>query len=59
MKDKETTKKRLIEAVGELIRLRGFKGLRISIVARQADVDRKLIYRYFGNLNNLIEAYRL
>ena len=57
MKDKEITKKKLIEAVGEISKLYGFKGVRISKVSRHAGVDRKLIYRYFGNLNNLIEAY--
>lgn len=57
MKDKELTKEKLIKAVGEIIRTKGFNALRISKVARQAEVDRKLIYRYFGNLDNLIEAY--
>lgn len=57
MKDKELTKERLIIAVGEIIRSKGLNSVRISKVARQAEVDRKLIYRYFGNLDNLIEAY--
>ncbi|UOE52535.1 TetR/AcrR family transcriptional regulator [Mucilaginibacter sp. SMC90] len=57
MKDKELTKRKLIDAVGAIIKTRGFGGIRISKVARHAGVDRKLIYRYFGNLNNLTEAY--
>jgi len=57
MKDKEQTKRKLIDAVGVIIKNKGIKALRISKVAREAEVDRKLIYRYFGNLNNLTEAY--
>lgn len=57
MKDKELTKRKLIEAVGVIIKDKGMKAVRISKVAREAEVDRKLIYRYFGNLNNLTEAY--
>lgn len=57
VKDKEKTKQKLIWAVGEIIRLEGFDSLTASKVARKAEVDRKLIYRYFGSLNYLIEAY--
>jgi len=57
MKDREQTKRKLIDAVGVIIKAKGFSGVRISKVARQAGVDRKLVYRYFGNLSNLTEAY--
>ncbi|MGF7036917.1 TetR/AcrR family transcriptional regulator [Mucilaginibacter lappiensis] len=57
MKNKEQTKRKLIRAVGEIIRKEGFANLKISQVAKHAEVDRKLIYRYFGNLNRLVEAY--
>lgn len=57
MKDKEQTKRKLIDAVGQIIKTKGFKDVRISNVAREAGVDRKLVYRYFGNLDNLTEAY--
>lgn len=40
-----------------IIKTKGFSALRISKVANIAGVDRKLVYRYFGNLNNLTEAY--
>jgi len=49
MKDKEQTKRRLIQAVGEIISTDGFSNLRISTISRKAGVDRKLIYRYFGS----------
>jgi AcrR family transcriptional regulator len=57
MKDKEQTKRKLIQAVGEIIKTEGFSNLKISKIAKKAEVDRKLIYRYFGSLNYLIEAY--
>lgn len=57
MKDKELTKRKLIDTIGEISKVHGFKSVRISKVSRQAGADRKLVYRYFGDLNNLIEAY--
>lgn len=59
MKDKELTKKKLIQAVGDVIKTEGFQHLRISKISKYANVDRKLIYRYFGSLNYLVEAYIL
>jgi AcrR family transcriptional regulator len=40
-----------------VIRTNGFEAIRVSKVAREAGVDRKRVYRYFGNINNLTEAY--
>jgi AcrR family transcriptional regulator len=57
VKNKELTKRSLINAVGELLRTKGFESLRITKVARQTEVDTTLVYRYFGNVKNLIERY--
>lgn len=59
MKDKENTKRKLVQAVGKIIKEEGFPNLKISRIAKTAEVDRKLIYRYFGSLNYLVEAYIL
>jgi len=59
VKDKELTKQKLIRAVGEVVKKEGFQNLKISKIAKYAQVDRKLIYRYFGSLNYLVEAYIL
>jgi AcrR family transcriptional regulator len=56
-KNKESTKKKLIAAVGDIFRTEGYHGLGVNKVARMAGVDKKLIYRYFGNIDGLIEAY--
>ena len=57
IKNKELTKKKLVWAVGEIIKTDGFASLKISTIAKEANVDRKLIYRYFGSLDRLIESY--
>ena len=46
----------MVTATAQLLAEGGFKALGINAVARQADVDKVLIYRYFGGLNQLIEA---
>src|SRR4051812_26479320 len=56
-RNKEDTKRRLINAAGVVMNLYGFHALTVSRIAREAQVDRKLIHRYFGGLNGLIEAY--
>lgn len=55
--DKEKTRQKLVDAVGEVLHLKGFSGLNYSSVARLAGVDRKLIYDYFSDLDGLVNAY--
>jgi AcrR family transcriptional regulator len=57
LRDREATRARLIEAVGSLLAREGFTGLGVNAVAREAGVDKVLIYRYFGGLPQLITAY--
>lgn len=57
IRNKERTKLRLINAVGDVIRFHGYTKLGVNIIARSAGVDKKLIYRYFGNVNDLIKSY--
>ena len=56
-RDREATRARLIGAVGTLLAREGFKGLGVNAVAREAGVDKVLIYRYFGGLQQLIAAF--
>ena len=56
-RDREATRASLIEAVGSLLARKGFKGLGVNAVAREAGVDKVLIYRYFGGLQQLIAAF--
>jgi len=56
-RDKERTKLKLIHAVGEIIRTEGYPGLGVNRIAAKAGVNKKLIYRYFDSVDNLIEIY--
>jgi AcrR family transcriptional regulator len=57
MKDKEQTKRKLIDAVADIFRTEGYAGLGVNKVAKIAGVHKKLIYRYFGGFEQLVEAY--
>jgi AcrR family transcriptional regulator len=57
LRDREATRARLIAAVGNLLARKGFKALGVNAVAREAGVDKVLIYRYFGGLPQLIAAF--
>ena len=58
MRNKDDTTLKIIDAVGEIFRTEGKKGLYITNIARKAGVDRSLIYQYFGrDVKRLIEAY--
>ena len=56
-KNKEQTKRKLIEAVAVIFRTEGYRGLGVNKVAKLAGVHKKLIYRYFGGFEQLVEAY--
>lgn len=57
IRNKEQTKAKLIEAVGRVMADVGFQRLGVNLVAREAGVDKKLIYRYFNGLPKLVAAY--
>ena len=57
IRDRQITCRRLIAAVGSLLAREGFSGIGVNAVAREAGVDKKLIYRYFGGLAGLIGAF--
>ena len=56
-RNKEETKSKLVEAVGRIILREGFSSLGINTVAKEAGVDKVLIYRYFENLDGLLKTY--
>lgn len=55
-RNRATTEERLKEAVKVLIVQGGFGALTPGAVARQAGVDKMLIYRYFGGIEGLVMA---
>lgn len=56
-RNKEATRKRLIDSIGALLARKGFRAVGVNTVAREAGVDKVLIYRYFGGLPGLIRAF--
>jgi len=56
-RDKEETKARILAAVGKLLAESGFQQLGVNAIAREAGVDKVLIYRYFENLPSLLQTF--
>jgi hypothetical protein len=44
-------------AVGQVLKKKGYTGLTVSNIATEAGLHHKLIYLYFGSVENLIETY--
>lgn len=57
MKGRELTKKKLLAAVERILRRDGFRALGVNAIAREAGVDKVLIYRYFNGLPGLLRAF--
>jgi AcrR family transcriptional regulator len=56
-RNRDQTTQRLLAAVGEVLARDGFTGLGVNAVAKQAGVDKVLLYRYFGGLPELLRAW--
>src|SRR5512141_273259 len=56
-RDRQATEKKILHAVGDLLAREGFRKFGINSVAREARVDKVLIYRYFGGMPELLQAY--
>ena len=54
---RDRTAERLLAAVGSVLARDGFGALGVNAVAREAGVDKVLIYRYFGGLPELLRAW--
>lgn len=57
VRNKENTKQLFLDAVGELLRTRGFSALKVNDIAATAGLDKKLIYKYFGGRDQLLDQY--
>lgn len=56
-RDRQATEQALVRAVETILVRDGHTGLGVNAIAREAGVDKVLIYRYFGGLPQLIEAF--
>lgn len=57
LRDKERTKVKMIQAVGKVLLKKGYTGLNASAIAKEAGIDKSLVWTYFGSLDNLVEEY--
>lgn len=57
LREKARSMKKLVNAVGKVLQKHGYPGLTAVSIANEAGLNRKLIYTYFGTLDNLIETY--
>lgn len=55
--DRDRTRRRILDALGVLLARDGFRNVGVNAVAREAGVDKVLLYRYFGGLDGLFEAF--
>jgi AcrR family transcriptional regulator len=58
-RDRAETEKQLLSAVGRLLETSGFEDVGVNAIAREAGVDKVLIYRYFGKMPDLLRAFAL
>lgn len=56
-RNKEQSRQKLIDAVGTIILRDGFNAVGINSVAKEADLDKVLIYRYFDGLDGLLREF--
>ncbi len=56
-RDRAATEERILAAVGEVLARDGFAAIGINAIAKQAGVDKVLIYRYFGGLPELLRTW--
>jgi AcrR family transcriptional regulator len=56
-RDREETKTKILQAVGQVLATSGFQGLGINAIARVAGVDKVLIYRYFQDIPTLLKVF--
>lgn len=59
LREKARSKRKLLNAVGKVLQKYSYPGLTTVNIAKEAGLNRKLIYDYFGTLDNLIETYIL
>lgn len=57
LRDRAATEGRILAAVSQVLARDGFGAIGINAIAREAEVDKVLIYRYFGGLPELLRAW--
>ncbi|MCC9044303.1 TetR/AcrR family transcriptional regulator [Myroides sp. M-43] len=56
-RNKEKSKEEILKAVGAILKEKGYVGLKVNDIAATAGLDKKLIYNYFGGVDQLLDEY--
>lgn len=56
-RNRQETEQKLVEATARVLAKQGFSKLGVNAIAREARLDKVLIYRYFDGLPGLMNAY--
>lgn len=56
-RNRQTTKHKILQAVGEALAQRGIEKAGINVIADLSGYNKVLVYRYFGGRNGLYESY--
>lgn len=54
---RQKTQERLLAAVGTILLAEGVAGLGVNAISAEARVEKTLIYRYYGDVEGLMQAY--
>lgn len=57
IREKTRTINKIVSSVGKVLQKKGYPGMTMINIAKEAKVSPKLIYLYFGTLDNLIETF--
>ncbi|MFN0253934.1 TetR/AcrR family transcriptional regulator [Pedobacter ureilyticus] len=57
VRNKERSKKKFLDAVGKILKTKGYAALKVNDIAATAGVDKKMIYTYFGGMDGLMDEY--
>ncbi|UWX61511.1 TetR/AcrR family transcriptional regulator [Chryseobacterium oranimense] len=57
IRNKERSKKKFLDAVGKILKSKGYAALKVNDIAAVAGVDKKMIYTYFGGMDGLMDEY--
>lgn len=56
-RDKMVTRRKILDAVGRILAREGSSKIGINLIAKEAGIDKVMIYRYFGSLEKLLIAF--
>lgn len=56
-RSKDKSKQQFLDAVGKILKTKGHAGLKVNDIAATAGLDKKLIYKYFGGTDQLLDEY--